>query len=64
LPKSLADLAAGDAVVDPEAADARIVAGQRKAAAGLGVGEAGGVKVETMAVLFGPVDPGGEMLGL
>ena len=62
--KVLADLAAGDAVLDPELADARVVAGQGKAVVGQGMREEGGVKVDAVVVLLGPVDPAGKMLGL
>ena len=49
-----ADLAAGDAVLDPEAADAGVGVGEGEAVGGLGVGEVGGVEVEPEAVRFAP----------
>jgi hypothetical protein len=58
-----ADLAAGDAVLDPEAAYAFVIAGQGKAVIGQGVREEGRVEVDAAAVLSGPVHPIGKVLG-
>ena len=57
LAESGPDLAADDAVVDPELADGRIRVGQRQAVGRSGVGEVGGVEVHAHALRLGPVDP-------
>ena len=58
-----ADLAAGDAVLDPELADAGVLVGQRHAVGRLGMGEVGRVEVHAQSLLLAPIDPALEMLG-
>ena len=56
-----ADLAAGDAVLDPEAAYGRIAMGQGEAAGRQGMGEISGIEIHADAQPAGPVDPALEM---
>ena len=63
-PHVLADLPAGDAVLDPELPDAGVVAGKCHAARSQRMVEQGGVEVEPVALLLGPADPVVEMRGL
>ena len=58
-----ADLAAGDAVLDPELADAGVRMGQRHAVGRLGMREVGGVEIHAQSLLLAPIDPALEMLG-
>ena len=60
----LADLAAGDAVLDPELADTFVVTGERELTVRQRVREAGWVEVEPMPVGSGPVQPGAKVFGL
>ena len=46
-----ADLAAGDAVLDPEPADARVRMGQREAVGRLGMGEKSGIEIHAHAAV-------------
>src|SRR5262249_9506517 len=59
----LADLAAGDAVVHPEAAHALVATAQGEAVRCLRVREEGAVEVEPEPPRPRPVDPAGEVLG-
>src|SRR5689334_9535437 len=58
----LGDVAAGDAVIDPELSNRGIVMAQRKAVRRQRVREAGGVEVDTDAKRFRPVDPACKVL--
>src|ERR1700736_3744792 len=60
-PEMRADLAAGEAMIHPEAPDAFITARQGEAAGCLGVREEGAVEIQTQAARFGPVDPRSEV---
>ncbi len=59
----LADLAAGDAVLDPEAADALVAMAQREAVGRLRMREEGGVEIQADALRGRPIHPALEMLG-
>jgi hypothetical protein len=48
-------------VVDPKAADARVVMGQREAVGGIGVGEKRGIKIHPDPQRLGPIDPRPKM---
>ena len=61
--KGLADLAAGDGVLDPEAADAGVAMGQRETVGRLGMRKERGVEVQADAQLGRPVDPAPKVLG-
>ena len=63
LAKGRADFAAADAVLNPELADGLVRARQRETVRRLGMGEIGGIEIQTEAVLFGPGDPVLEMFG-
>ena len=58
-----ADLPAGDAVLDPELADALVGLGEREAVGRFGMREAGRIEIHADAATLGPVDPALEMLG-
>ncbi len=60
-PISAGDTAAGDAVIDPELANARVRVGEREAVGGFRVGEEGGVEIETEIPALCPIDPALEM---
>ena len=62
LAEVLADLARGDAVLDPEVADAGVGLRQGEAARRLRMREAGRVEVQAVLVGLGPIDPVREML--
>ena len=64
LPEVGSDLAAADAVIDPELPDVGIDMGEGEAVVSLGVGEEGGVEIEADVSAFCPVGPSLEMLGL
>src|ERR1019366_10073254 len=53
-----ADLAASDAVLDPELPDPHIAAAQGEAVVGLGVREEAAVEIEAETACLGPIDPG------
>ncbi len=61
--EGLADLAAGDAVLHPEAADALVAMAEREAVGGLRMGEERGIEVEADLLRGRPVHPTLEMLG-
>ena len=59
----LADLAAGDAVLDPEAANALVRMGERQPVGRLGVAVAGGIEIDPQSLGLRPVDPALYCLG-
>src|SRR5579859_4653415 len=62
-PEGRADLATGDAMLDPELPYARISAGQGKATGRQGMAKAGRVEIQAMTVCLCPVKPACKMLG-